>query len=147
MLIHKLDGSPLLQLRQSSDTGCQRSVSWVWFHNGLEEWVQENQQTDSAPDLVGVFLGNYPLPDWISIGKDNRFVVEEGMHPVDVYGKKCTWYHLYCARHTYYPKWWLWNSPEKIPLDYTSHKVGRGLVILNKDDPDYDKYGRYNSYD
>ncbi len=146
--------TPLLQLRQSSDNGCGCThAPWVYFHLGCEQWVQENQQTDGACDLVGIFIGNYPLPDWIQLvssrslgigGKDGPlFMVQSGAHPVDVYGKTCTWYH-YRGAEDVEDSWPFsasgctiqWHSP-----------LGKGLVMLNKDDPDYDKYERHYAHD
>ena len=142
--------TPLLQLRQVSDTGCHSSTPWVYFHNGLEHWVQENQQTDDAPDLAGVFMGNYPLPDWIQlvssrslgIGGDDvpMTLVQSGAHLVDVYGKTCTWYH-YRGAEDIKENWPFSNASDALDMPV----IGRGLVMLNKDDPDYDQYGSYDN--
>ena len=155
-----MSDTPLLQLRQIDDDIPYRTkvdVPFVYFHHECEEWVQHNQEDSlSAPDLITIFVGNYPIPDWMKIvssrslgigGIEVRMpVVENGAHPVDVYGKTCTWYH--------------WRSSEEIRTNISLSRfsecrwaqhvpdtlLGRGAVLLNTDDPDYDKYeGKYKS--
>ena len=143
------DDTPLLQLRQLSDIESDGPhLAWVNFWLGCKDWVGENQlDPTDCPDYVGVLMGNSPLPYWIQIiSRDGHptFLVNSGAHLVDVYGKSCTWYH--------------WRSSEELKENISlaqfrkctsAHHVqnallGRGIVLLNHWDPDYDKYeGEY----
>ena len=153
-----MSNTPLLQLRQLGDIDHNLYIhpldmvhsGWVYFRLGCEDWVRENQSDPhDCPDYVGVLLGDSPLPDWIHITSrwdERQFLVESGSHLVDVYGKTCTWYH--------------WRSSEEIRTNISLSRfsecrwaqhvpdtlLGRGAVLLNTDDPDYDKYeGKYKS--
>jgi len=138
----EMSNTPLLQLRQIDDDIPYRTkvdVPFVYFHHECEEWVQHNQEDSlSAPDLITIFVGNYPIPDWMKIvssrslgigGIEVRMpVVENGAHPVDVYGKTCTWYH-YREKEDVKEEW---------PIQYGLHPnvvgLGTGLVMLNKEE-------------
>ena len=138
------DDTPLLQLRQLSDIESDGPhLAWVNFWLGCEDWVGENQlDPTDCPDYVGL-VWDPPLPDWIQIiSRDGypTFLVNSGAHLVDVYGKSCTWYH--------------WRSSEELKENTSllqlrkcrqarrvqNALLGRGAIMLNRWDPDYDKY-------